>query len=63
MMEFLWSSLSFVCGVAFTLGMIELFYTMRENSRWEREIIERQKARVAEEDDPVRKKVILDRYV
>ena len=62
-MEFLWSSLSFVCGVMFTLGMIELFYTMRESSHRQREIGERQKARAATKEDPIRKKVILDRYV
>lgn len=62
-MEFLYSSLSFVCGAAFTLGALELYHSIYESKKWEKKIADNQRAYKAESEDPVRKKVRLDRYV
>ena len=57
-MEFLWSALSFVCGVVFTLGVIELLFTLREDYQWYTAIDDKQRAKPPEEDRPS-----LNRYV
>jgi len=61
--EYLYSALSFVAGLAVTLLFLDAWVRMRERSLWKRMIVDRQKAIDEEENDPIRRKVRLDRYV
>ena len=62
-MEFLFAGLSFVLGVAFALGVLDIYSDWMEREEWRERLLAAKKRREAEENDPVRKKVILDRYV